>query len=79
MSLRLELLKYLCQQRLIVTLIMILSIVGLLFTILSVLALEPGSSSHTIAVLNLPGFVGMVGWTSYTLYRCQTVSPAVET
>ena len=57
------------QRQTEVGVIFIGSTFGFLITLLSLLALSPGSSGRIVAFINIPGLLFMMTWSGYVLWR----------
>jgi hypothetical protein len=61
-----------CQREFELTILCAGSTLGLVFTLLSVLFfLDSDSGAFVVAVLNVPGLLGLSAGTAYLLYRCR--------
>ena len=63
-------LEHVCQHRFTLQFVVYGGTVGLVMDVLALIALEPDTSSYTVALLNLPGLLFFVLLAAFFLRKC---------
>ena len=66
-------LERLCAQLPIVGALFAGGVLGLVLSVLTYVAADPGSGAATVSLINIAGLVVMIGWTGYVIDRCRKI------
>jgi hypothetical protein len=70
---RRRVMEYVCQHHVTFRFVIYAGTVGILLDVVALATLEPGTSSYTVAVINLPGLIFFVGLSALLIRKCVEV------